>query len=330
MEVNTPLADDIRMADQNARYDAMCRKLLAEKIILAWIMKSCLEEYRDCDINEIAEKYIEGTPQVGEVPVMPGETNATKIRGISNEDTVPGEGRVTYDIRFVALAPGTDEMIQLIVNVEAQGKLNTGYPMTKRAIFHCSRMISAQYGTEFSHSEYQKIKKVYSIFVCMAPPQKRQNSITRYRLAEENLIGNVKEPVQNYDLLSVVILCLGGEDRENYGGILKLLDVLLSPKAGITEKWKILQDDFDIPMTETLESEVQEMCNLSQGVMALGIEKGIEQGIEQGIERGKAEGLLASIRNLMANTGWSLEKAMEILGVPETDRSKYADLLQKQ
>ena len=165
---------------------------------------------------------------------------------------------------------------------------------------------------------YQKIKKVYSIFVCMAPPQKRQNSITRYRLAEENLIGNVKESVQNYDLLSVVILCLGGEDRENYGGILKLLDVLLSPKAGITEKWKILQDDFDIPMTETLESEVQAMCNLSQGVMALGI------------ERGKAEGLLASIRNLMANTGWSLEKAMEILGVPETDRSKYADQLQKQ
>ena len=114
------------------------------------------------------------------------------------------------------------------------------------------------------------------------------------------------------------MLFLGGEDRENYGGILKLLDVLLSPKAGITEKWKILQDDFDISMTETLESEVQEMCNLSQGVRELGRAEG------------HAEGLLASIRNLMANTGWSLEKAMEILGVPETDRSKYADLLQKQ
>ena len=148
--------------------------------------------------------------------VMPGETNTTKIRGISNEDTVPGEGRITYDIRFVALVPATDDMIHLIINVEAQGKLNTGYPMTKRAIYHCSRMISAQYGTEFIHSEYQKIKKVYSIFVCMAPPQRRQNSITRYRLTEENLIGNVKEPVQNYDLLSAVILCLGGPDGENY------------------------------------------------------------------------------------------------------------------
>ena len=330
MEVNTPIAEDIRITAQNSQYDDACKQILSEKFILAWIMKSCLEEYRDCDVKEIAERYIEGTPQVGEAAVMPGETNATRIRGISNEDNVPGEGRTTYDIRFVALVPGTDEMIQLIVNVEAQGRLNTGYPMVKRAIFHCSRMISAQYGREFTHSQYGKIKKVYSIFICMAPPKKRQNSITRYRLVEENLIGNVKEPVRNYDLLSVVMVCLGGADDENDNGVLKLLNVLLSPTAGEAKKREVLENDFGIPMTETLEAEVRQMCNLSQNVMELGIEKGIEQGIEKGIEKGKIEGLLASIRSLMANTGWPLEKAMEILGVPETDRPKYAGLLQKQ
>ena len=106
----------------------------------------------------------------------------------------------------------------------------------------------------------------YSVFICMVSLKNRQNSITRYRLTEENLVGNVKEPIQNYDLLSMVILCLGGEYMEDYGGVLKLLDVLLSPEAGIAEKRQILQDDFDIPMTETLEAEVQTMCNLSQGV----------------------------------------------------------------
>lgn len=68
------------------------------------------------------------------------------------------------------------------------------------------------------------------------------------------------------------------------------------------------------------------MCNLSQGVMELGR----AEGMAQGMEKGMVEGFLASIRNLMANTGWSLEKAMETLGVPETDRPKYTDLLQKQ
>lgn len=323
MEVNSPIAEDIRVTDQNAQYDAACKKLLSEKIILAWIMKSCLEEYRDLGVKEIAEKYIEGTPQVGEVAITPGETNATKVRGISNEDTVQGEGKVTFDIRFLAWAPVSGELIQLIVNVEAQGKLNTGYPMVKRAIYHCSRMISAQYGTEFIHSEYQKIKKVYSIFVCMMTPKNRQNSITRYRLVEENLIGNVKEPVRNYDLMSAVMLCLGGAKGENYDGVLKLLDVLLSSEAGIAEKRQVLQDDFDIPMTETLEAEVQAMCNLSQGVE----EKGRIRGRVEGRAEGRTEGIAASIKSLMDSMGWSMEQAMAALKISEEDRSQYAKLL---
>ena len=144
----------------------------------------------------------------------------------------------------------------------------------------------------------------------------------RYHMIEENLVGNVKEQVRHYDLIDVVMLCLGGENKENYDGVLKLLDVLLSPKAGEAKKRQVLQQEFDILMTETLEAEVREMCNLSQGVRNLGRAEGRVEG--------RTEGLLTSIRSLMANTGWPLEKAMEILGVPETDRSKYADLLQKQ
>lgn len=318
MEVNTPIAEDIRVTDQNAQYDAACRRLLSNRAILAWIMKSCLTEYRDCDVKEIAEKYIEGTPQVHEVPVMPDETNATKIRGVSNVDTSRTEGMVIYDIRFLAVAPFNGELIQLIVNVEAQGQFYVGYPLLMRAIYYCSRMISAQYGTEFVHEEYQNIKKVYSVFICMDPPKNRRNSITRYRMTEENLIGHVKEPVRHYDLMSVVMVCLGGSDGENYDGILKLLDVLLSSKVGETEKRQVLQDEFDIPMTETLEAEVHQMCNLSQGVMELGRAEG------------RAEGLLASIRSLMASMGWSLEQAMDALRLSEDDRAKCADLLQKQ
>ena len=326
MEVNTPIAEDIHATDQNARYDAACKRLLAQKIILAWIMKSCLEEYRDCDVKEIAEKYIEGQPQVSEVPVELDETNAPRIRGISNEDTSLNEGSNIYDIRFLATAPSSGQLIELIIGVEAQNAFDPNYPLIKRAIYYCSRMISAQKGTEFVHSEYQKIKKVVSIWVCLAPPNERKNSITRYHMTEENLVGNVKEPVRHYDLIDVVMLCLGGEDSENYDGVLKLLDVLLSPKAGEAKKRRVLQQEFNIPMTETLESEVREMCNLSQGVRNLGRAEGRAEGRVEG----RTEGLLTSIRSLMANTGWSLEKAMEILGVPETDRSEYADLLQKQ
>ena len=286
MEINTPIAEDIHTTDESANYDAACKRLLSEKSILAWIMKSCLEEYRDCTIQKIAETYIESQPQVGEVPVTPDETNAAHVRGVSNEDTSLTEGTVTYDIRFLASAPASDGLIQLIINVEAQGRFDPGYRLIKRGIYYGCRMISARYGTEFTHAEYQKIKK---------------------------------EHVRDYDLLSVVMLCLGGDKGENYDGVLKLLDVLLSSEKSSEEKKQVLQNGFNIPMTQTLESEAEHMCNLSRDVM--------EKGTAKGMEKGKVEGILSAIWSLMLSMGWSAEQAMEALQISETDRSLYAALL---
>ena len=317
MELETTMAESIRVMDDKARYDAACKRLLSEKIILAWIMRSCVEEYNGCDVNEIAEKYIEGQPQVSEVPVGPDETNAV-IRGMAGEDASLTEGVVTYDIRFLAIAPVSGELIRLIVNVEAQNRFYPGYPLITRGIYYCSRMISAQYGTEFTAARYGQIKKVYSIWICLDPPKDRANTITSYSLAEKNLIGNVREPVRNYDLMTAVMICLGPSGGERDAGVLRLLDTLLSSELAAEEKKHILSRDFAIPMTQTLETEVSLMCDLSKSVE----EKGKKQGI--------TETLLASIRNLMDSMRWTAEQAMAALKVPEEERAKYLELLGKQ
>ena len=279
MNTDTTIAKNIRVADEKASYDAACKRLLSEKIILAWIMKNCLEEYRGCDVEEIAEKYIEGTPQVGEVAVAPDESNrASMIQGAGNEDASLTEGTVTYDIRFLATAPVSGELIRLILNVEAQNDFYPGYPLIKRGIYYCSRMVSAQYGTEFTNSHYENIKKVYSIWICMNPPKSRENSITRYYIAEENLVGSVKERKADYDLMAAVMICLGKE-ADAGTDLLKLLNVLLSTETGSQDKCQILEEDFHIRMTLALESEVSLMCNLSKGVEEKGIEKGRQEGI---------------------------------------------------
>ncbi|NBI73301.1 hypothetical protein D3Z50_20085 [Clostridiaceae bacterium] len=279
MNTDTTIAKNIRVADEKASYDAACKRLLSEKIILAWIMKNCLEEYRDCDVEEIAEKYIEGTPQVGEVAVAADETNrVSMIQGAGNEDTSLTEGTVTYDIRFFAIAPVSGELIRLIINIEAQNDFYPGYPLIKRGIYYCSRMISAQYGTEFTNSHYENIKKVYSIWICMNPPKSRENSITRYYIAEENLVGSVKERKADYDLMAAVMICLGKEG-DSGTDLLKLLNVLLSTETGSQDKCQILEEDFHIKMTLALESEVSLMCNLSKGVEEKGIQKGRQEGI---------------------------------------------------
>ena len=78
--------------------------------------------------------------------------------------------------------------------------------------------------------------------------------------------------------MSVVTICLGKPDSENYTGILKFLDVLLSSSRAATEKKKILKEEFGVAMSDELEREVLIMCDLSQGVKAEGRKEGIGIG----------------------------------------------------
>ena len=314
MNSETTIAQGLHVTDESAGYDAACKRVLSEKAILARIMKSCLEEYKDCDVGDIAGKYIEGQPQVSAVPVLPDE-GGTVINGMDTEDKSVREGTVSYDIRFRAVVPSSEEQIALIINVEAQNDFYPGYPLIKRGIYYCCRMISSQYGTEFVHQEYDKIKKVYSIWLCAEPPKNRQNTITRYVMQEENIIGDVAEKREDYDLLTAVMICLGPEEEEKCQGVLKLLEVPLSSEKAAEEKTKVLSEEFDITMTEILEGGIYEMCNLSKGVEQKGFQRGVEQG------------MLLAIQSLMKNKNLTAEEAMTDLGIEGAERSMYAEKL---
>ena len=180
-------AEALQLSEENARCDAACKRILSEKSILAWILKSCTEEFRSFDAEEIAAKYIDGEAQIDELAVLPDAIGKpSKITGLNTEDSSLTEGKIVYDIRFYAALPSSGERIRLIVNIEAQGQFFVGYPVIKRAIYYCSRLISSQYNSEFEGPKYQEIKKVYSIWIVMNPPKERENTITRYRIVEEN------------------------------------------------------------------------------------------------------------------------------------------------
>ena len=59
-----------------------------------------------------------------------------------------------------------------------------------------------------------------------------------------------------------------------------------------------------------------------------GIERGIEQGIERGIEKGTVNAQVSALHHLIDKAGWTLEQAMEMMGLPVAERKKYAALLQ--
>ena len=110
------------------------------------------------------------------------------------------------------------------------------------------------------------------------------------------------------------MICLGEPEVDRYKGILKFLHTLFSNKTSETEKRKVLENEFDIPMSRELESEVSTMCNLSQNVK----------------EEGHQKERLLLLKNLIKNMEMPIEQALVALAIPETDWQKYRKLLAGQ
>ena len=325
-------AEDRLMGYGEPRYDQSAKNILSDKSILAHILKSTVSEFKDASIEDIANVYIEGTPEVSQIPVNQDKTNAVtkKIQGDRNEESSPTEGWVTFDILFHAKAPESGDLITLIINVEAQKTQRAstlGYDILKRALYYVSRIISSQKEREFEGSDYNKIKKVYSIFICMDSPN-GQSAINRYRMKEEHLLHRYKANQKSYDLLNVVMIYLSDEKvRNRLIGLLQLL--FRKENMSGDERNEILKEKYNIHLTEEQREELNTMCNLSEGIVDRVTErvtKSVTDSVTKSVKRSDA---IESVRNVMVNLRLDINQAMDALNVPTEMRADVRKALGK-
>ena len=227
------------------------------------------------------------------------------------------EGVRSYDIKFKVKLP-TQEEAELIINLESQNKYRPGYTLEKRGIYYLSRLISSQYNVEFKNSNFDQLKKVYSIWICTHAPLEFANTITEYRFKPENLVGEMPDIPKHYDLMSLIMINLGAKDK-NYDGLIRMLDILLNLYSEIGKSQAaldILESDYHIPL-RNVRKEVENMCNLSQGVY--------DDGFAKGVSEGKAEGKISNaikvVKNLLAKD-FSLEEALAIADIDQETYEK--------
>ena len=103
------------------------------------------------------------------------------------------------------------------------------------------------------------------------------------------MVGNAKYGKMDYDMVSMMMICLGQPDH-NQEDIIHLLSVLLSTEMDPDVKKEILEREYDIPMTVEMKREAETMCGIGHAIARKNLEKGIEQGLEKGIEKGRLEG----------------------------------------
>ena len=268
--MNTEITNAVDAADENAQYDKQAKRLLAQKSILAHILVRTVNEFKGMDPNDVVS-YIEGEPYVSSIPVEPGLTNievekATEERprivGLNTENSEINEGVINFDIIFYVRM--RDGLTQIIINVEAQKDEPTKYKILNRAIFYVSRLISSQKERDFVKSDYNSIKRVVSIWICM---NMKSNSLSHIHLTKEDEL----EPYPwkgDLDLMHIVMIGVGKElpeNKEKYE-LHRLIGALLSEKLEKSDKLNILENEYKIPINDGLRNEVDVMCNLSQGI----------------------------------------------------------------
>ena len=281
--MNTEIANAVNAAGDKAQYDTRVKRLLAQKSILAHILVKTVDEFKGMKPEDVV-KYIEGEPSISVVPVELGlanmeKTDATgqRIVGLNTENAEINEGLVRFDIIFyVRMKNG---LSQIIVNIEAQKDEPTEYKILNRAIFYVSRLISSQKERDFVNTNYDDIKQVFSIWICM---NMDDNSLSHIHLTKDELLKpcNWKG---NLDLLNIVLIGITDEipEHDEKYEMHRLIGALLSSELKEQEKLDIIEHEYNIPISQEFREDVRIMCNLSTGIEERATERATEKTSEK-------------------------------------------------
>ena len=279
--MNTEVTNAVNAAGDKAQYDARVKRILAQKSILAYILVKTVDEFKGMKPEDVVT-YIEGEPKVGIVPVEPGLTNvekadatAQRIVGLNTENAEINEGLVRFDIIFyVRMKNG---LSQIIMNVEAQKDEPTEYKILNRAIFYVSRLVSSQKERDFVNTNYDDIKQVFSIWICM---NMEYNSLSHIHFTKDEMLSPY-EWKGNIDLLNIVLVGITNDipDHDEDYEMHRLIGALLSSNLKEQEKLNIIEQEYNIPISRELREDVSVMCNLSTGIEERATEKANEKFI---------------------------------------------------
>ena len=209
----------------------------------------------------------------------------------------------------------------MIINLEAQKNEPTKYHILNRAIFYTARLVSSQKEREFTGSDYNEIKQVYSIWICM---NMKENSLSHIHMVKDDLLGE-QDWKGNLDIPNIVMIGLAKEipPKEEQYELHRLLGTLLSQTMTAEQKLKLMKQEYDIPVDRNgIKEEVSVMCNLSEGVEEMGYAKGEAAGIVKGEAQGKVIGRTeerADIILKMHKKGYSLEQIMDVTDMSEAE-----------
>jgi len=295
--------------------DQCFKNIVHNADILACLLRTAVDEFSDCTIDRIKT-------------CLELEPDGRTVRGRENEYFSLKHGSIITDSVFEATVPGTDDKVAVLVNVEGQYEPAPNYPLEKRAEYYMARLVSSQKGIDMEGSDYGNLRKTYSIWCVLNPRAEERNKVVRYMMKGEILSGDDGWEFPEMDTFNIVMINVGGYS-EGLPDISAFPAVLFS-RMGPFERQNLLKNRFKIDLDDNILEEVNRMPTLSEDAINGRYWKGRIEGRIEGREEGLIEATVKFTIYLVNEKGLSLDEAISISPISDSDRSTVEAEVRKE
>ncbi len=241
-----------------------------------------------------------------------------RIEFITKEDTI-SDTVLYHGIRLDVFVKGSSEMY----NAEMFGKRYKNYkPLLKRGRFYESMMDRRSLE---SGKDYEELPDSYIIFVCNF-----DFFDTGLAVCKRKQCIDGREDILFEDGSHMYVLNSHYTEGNASPAILEYLDFIRNNDVDSVYQSTLMEKVCTAVKLVRNDPKKEERFMVLENLLRDREREGREQGIEQGMKQGIEQGTATMLQNLMKSSGYSLQEAMRMLLLPESDYQKYQKLLAEQ
>ena len=106
-------------------------------------------------------------------------------------------------------------------------------------------------------------------------------------------------------------------------GLVNLLSMLFVSRLSASEKLEFLAKEYNIAVSHELEGGVRAMGSFAQGLME-------RSSLRRARSRERPRELSSRSRVCVRSTGWTIDRAMDVLGISRDERPDYRERLARR
>lgn len=219
----------------------------------------------------------------------------------------------------------------MYIDLEIQEDRYPGYKLETRAVYYAARRLGSELEKIDKHTNYDKLQKVYSIFLVMGDkvPVAERGTATLYEMRKTDIIGSVEVPEEWYDLISVIMIRIH-DKMESTDETLNILKTVCSGLLTKQEKLDTLKRQ-GVKVTDSIEKEVTDMSALRNTLENEYSARWIAEGEAKGKAEENASSLVQYVQRLINGaTCSSVDDACKLLGRTVQEYNAAKALLAKK